>query len=195
MDISAICVFCGSNPGARPAYTEAALTLGRELARQSIGLVYGGANNGLMGSLADTVLAEGGRVVGVIPETLIKREVAHTGLTELHVVGSMHERKAMMAGRADGFVALPGGLGTLEEICETITWSQLGLQEKPCAFLNVDGYYEHMRAHFDRMVDMKFLKPEHRSMIIFEDDPARLLDRFRSYVHPRVSKWLDRKTA
>jgi uncharacterized protein (TIGR00730 family) len=195
MRISAVCVFCGSNPGAKPVYTESALALGRELARQGIELVYGGANNGLMGSLADTVLAGGGRVVGIIPERLMQREVAHTGLTELHVVESMHERKAGMAGRADGFVALPGGLGTLEEICETLTWSQLGIQEKPCAFLNVDGYYEHMRAHFDRMVEMKFLKPEHRSMIIFEDDPARLLDRLRSYVHPRVGKWLDRKDA
>ncbi|MCD0505303.1 TIGR00730 family Rossman fold protein [Bordetella petrii] len=192
MKIQNICVYCGSNSGSRPDYAEGARELARELVRRDIGLVYGGASVGIMGVVADAVMAEGGRVIGIIPEPLMRKELGHRGLTELHVVQSMHERKTMMAERSDGFVALPGGAGTLEEIFETWTWAQLGMHEKPCGLLNVAGYYDQMAAFLDHAVQESFMRAEHRAMLIVEDQPAALLDRYASYQPPTVSKWIDR---
>jgi uncharacterized protein (TIGR00730 family) len=188
-----VCVFCGSNPGRRPEYAEAAREMGRVLVDRGIGLVYGGGKVGLMGIVADTVLAGGGEVVGVIPEALMAREVGHLGLTELHVVRTMHERKALMADRADAFVAMPGGFGTFEEFCEVLTWSQLGFHPKPCGLLNVAGYYDPLLALFDRGVDEGFIPPGHRGLVIEESDPARLLDRFAGFRPPATSKWITRE--
>ena len=185
-----ICVFCGSNAGRRPEYAEAAREMGRVLVERGIGLVYGGGNVGLMGIVADTVLAAGGEVVGVIPEALMAREVGHAGLTEMHVVRTMHERKALMADRADGFVALPGGFGTFEEFCEVLTWSQLGFHPKPCGLLNVAGYYDLLLALFSHAVDEGFVPPQHRALVIEETDPARLLDRFADFRPPTAGKWI-----
>jgi uncharacterized protein (TIGR00730 family) len=187
-----ICVFCGSSPGADPAYAEAAADLGRLLAGRGLGLVYGGGHVGLMGVLADAALAAGGRVTGVIPEALAAKELAHGGLTELVVVGSMHERKARMSELSDAFIALPGGIGTLEEWFEVWTWSQLGFQPKPCGMLNVAGYYDHLLAFLDHMTAERFLSPPHRSMAIVEDRADRLLDRLASYQPPRAEKWIGR---
>lgn len=187
-----ICVFCGSNPGADPAYAEAAADLGRLLAGRGLTLVYGGGHVGLMGVLADAALAAGGLVTGVIPEALAAKELAHRGLTELKVVGSMHERKALMSELSDAFIALPGGIGTLEEWFEVWTWSQLGFQPKPCGMLNVAGYYDHLLAFLDHMTAERFLAPPHRSMAIVEDRVDRLLDRLASYQPPRAAKWIDR---
>ena len=187
-----ICVFCGSNPGAEPAYAEAAADLGRLLAGRGLTLVYGGGHVGLMGVLADATLAAGGRVTGVIPEALAAKELAHAGLTDLVVVGSMHERKALMSELSDAFIALPGGIGTLEEWFEVWTWSQLGFQPKPCGMLNVAGYYDHLLAFLDHMTEERFLSPPHRSMAIVEDRADRLLDRLASYQPPRAEKWIDR---
>lgn len=187
-----ICVFCGSSPGADPAYAEAAADLGRLLAGRGLTLVYGGGHVGLMGVLADAALAAGGRVTGVIPEALAAKELAHGGLTELVVVGSMHERKALMSELSDAFIALPGGIGTLEEWFEVWTWSQLGFQPKPCGMLNVAGYYGHLLAFLDHMTAERFLSPPHRSMAIVEDRADRLLDRLASYQPPRAEKWIDR---
>jgi uncharacterized protein (TIGR00730 family) len=187
-----ICVFCGSNPGADPAYTEAAGDLGRLIAGRGLGLVYGGGHVGLMGVLADAALAAGGRVTGVIPEALAAKELAHRGLTDLMVVGSMHERKALMSELSDAFIALPGGIGTLEEWFEVWTWSQLGFQPKPCGMLNVAGYYDHLLAFLDHMTTERFLSPPHRSMALVEDRADRLLDRLASYQPPRAEKWIDR---
>jgi uncharacterized protein (TIGR00730 family) len=186
-----ICVFCGSNAGARPEYAGAARAMGRALLERGIGLVYGGGNVGLMGIVADTVLAGGGEVIGVIPEALMAREVGHDALTELHVVRTMHERKAMMADRADGFVALPGGFGTLEEFFEVLTWSQLGVHPKPCGLLNVAGYYDPLLALVDRGVEEGFIPPRHRALVIEETDPARLIDRFAAFVPPATAKWIE----
>jgi uncharacterized protein (TIGR00730 family) len=187
-----ICVFCGSNPGADPAYAEAAADLGRLLAGRGLTLVYGGGHVGLMGVLADAALAAGGRVTGVIPEALAAKELAHGGLTGLEVVGSMHERKALMSELSDAFIALPGGIGTLEEWFEVWTWSQLGFQPKPCGMLNVAGYFDHLLAFLDHMTAERFLSPPHRSMAIVEDRADRLLDRLASYQPPRAGKWIDR---
>lgn len=187
-----ICVFCGSSPGADPAYAEAAADLGRLLAARGLTLVYGGGHVGLMGVLADAALAAGGRVTGVIPEALAAKELAHGGLTELKVVASMHERKALMSELSDAFIALPGGIGTLEEWFEVWTWSQLGFQPKPCGMLNVAGYYDHLLAFLDHMTAERFLSPPHRSMAIVEDRADRLLDRLASYQPPRAEKWIDR---
>ena len=187
-----ICVFCGSSPGADPAYAEAAADLGRLLAGRGLTLVYGGGHVGLMGVLADAALAAGGRVTGVIPEALAAKELAHGGLTDLVVVGSMHERKALMSELSDAFIALPGGIGTLEEWFEVWTWSQLGFQPKPCGMLNVAGYYDHLLAFLDHMTEERFLSPPHRSMAIVEDRADRLLDRLASYQPPRAEKWIDR---
>lgn len=185
-----VCVFCGSNPGRRPEYAEAAREMGRVLVDRGIGLVYGGGKVGLMGIVADTVLAGGGEVIGVIPEALMAREVGHPGLTEMHVVRTMHERKAMMADRADAFVAMPGGFGTFEEYCEVLTWSQLGFHPKPCGLLNVAGYYDPLLALFDRGVEEGFVPQHHRALVIEETDPARLLDRFAGFRPPSTSKWI-----
>ncbi len=164
--------------------------MGRVLVERGLGLVYGGGNVGLMGIVADTVLAGAGEVVGVIPEALMAREVGHSGLTELHVVRTMHERKAMMADRADAFVAMPGGFGTFEEFCEVLTWSQLRFHPKPCGLLNVAGYYDPLLALFDRGAEEGFIPPQHRALVIEETDPARLLDRFATFRPPTTSKWI-----
>ena len=187
-----ICVFCGSNMGLRPGYAEAASALGSEIARRDLGLVYGGGRVGLMGVVADAVLEGGGRVVGVIPESLMGKEVDHEGLTALEVVSSMHERKARMAELSSGFVALPGGLGTLEELFEVWTWGQLGFHHKPCGLLDVDGYYASLLDFLDRSVDEGFVRPVHRSMLVVEEEAADLLDRLRDWIPPIVEKWLDR---
>jgi len=175
--LSRVCVFCGSSEGARPAYAEAARRLGAELVARKIGLVYGGCAVGLMGVLADTVLGLGGEVVGVIPEPLVTRELAHTGLTELRVVASMHERKATMASLADGFITLPGGLGTLDEMFEILTWAQLGIHTKPVGVLNVDGYWDGLGRLLGHAVEERFVRPEYAALLLFADSPAELLDR------------------
>ena len=173
-----ICVYCGSSDGARPEYLQAAAALGRAMLEKDIDLVYGGASVGLMGTLADTVLNGGGRVTGVIPEPLLNREISHPGLTELLVVGSMHERKAMMADLSDGFIALPGGIGTMEELFEILTWSHLGIHKKICALLNVVGYYDHLNAFMQHGVNQGFIKKETETKLIIKEDPKALLDLF-----------------
>ena len=190
--IQRVCVFCGSNDGARPEYLTAATALGKQLAARNIGLVYGGAGVGLMGAVADAVLAAGGEVTGVMPRSLVEREVAHSKLRDLRVVGSMHERKALMAELADAFIALPGGLGTLEEFFEVWTWAQLGEHSKPLGMLNVAGYYDPLLVFFDHLVNERFIHPEHRAMVLVEQDSAILLSRLTVYNPPLVSKWIDR---
>lgn len=191
--LSSVCVFAGSSPGARPEYAAAARTLGRSLAGEGIALIYGGGSVGLMGILADEALAEGGSVIGVIPRALFEREVGHDDLTELRVVESMHERKAQMADLADAFIALPGGMGTLEELFETLTWGQLGYHDKPCGLLNISGYWDDMLAALDRAVGERFLADAHRQMLLVEEEPHALLELLRAYVPPRVQKWLGRE--
>jgi uncharacterized protein (TIGR00730 family) len=188
-----LCVFCGSSPGVRPEYAAAARGLGALMAERGIGLVYGGARVGLMGAVADAVLAGGGEAVGVIPHALVSREVAHGGLTALHVVDTMHQRKAMMADLSDGFVALPGGFGTFEEFCEVLTWSQLGFHPKPCGLLNVAGYYAPLLALFDHGVGEGFIRPQHRALVLEETEPAALLARMEAFVAPTVGKWIGRE--
>lgn len=188
-----VCVFCGSTPGARPAYIAAAQTLSRYLVTQGHAILYGGGNTGLMAVVADTALAMGGSVTGVMPTALIERERAHTGLTKMHVTGSMHERKALMAQLADAFIALPGGFGTLEEFCEIVTWAQLGMHRKPCGILNVDGYYDNLLRMFDRAVQEEFVKPAHRQLMISDTDPAALVDRLLVYQMPRVDKFIEER--
>jgi uncharacterized protein (TIGR00730 family) len=173
------CVFCGSNRGANPLYAAAAAELARCLVADGIGIVYGGGKVGLMGVLADAALAQGGQVIGVIPRMLVEREIAHQGLSELHVVGSMHERKALMADLSDAFIAMPGGYGTLDELCEILTWTQLELQRKPIGMLNVAGYFDRLLALFDHAVEEQFVKPTHRDMIVTEGDASTLIARMR----------------
>lgn len=187
-----ICVFCGSRTGALPEYQAVAQAVGVALAQRQITLVYGGGNVGLMGILADAVLRHGGTAIGVIPRALVHREVAHTQLSELCVVGSMHERKQQMADLSDGFIALPGGIGTLEEFTEIFTWAQLGLHLKPCGLLNVAGYYDRLIEFLDHTVAEGFLAAEHRSMLLVAHEPEHLLEMFRNYKPPRVERWLDR---
>ena len=184
-----ICVFCGSSPGAHPDYARAARDAGALLAKESIGLVYGGASTGLMGEIADAVLGAGGEVIGVIPEHLKAREVAHRGLSDLRVVSSMHERKAMMADLADGFIGLPGGLGTLEEFFEVATWSQLGIQAKPTALLNVRGYYDLLDRFLAHAVEEGFLRAENRALVTISAELPVLLEALRSF-RPATEKWL-----
>ena len=181
-----VCIFTGSRRGASPDYAAAAKQLGQELVARGYGLVYGGGNVGLMNVIADTVLALAGEVVGVIPNALVSKEVAHRGLTELHRVGSMHERKALMAELSDGFIAMPGGIGTMEEFFEVLSWAQLGLHEKPCGLLNVSGYYDSLIQFLDHAVSQDFIKPKHRALLIVEREPAKLLDRFEEFLreHP-----------
>lgn len=190
--MKSVCVFCGSSPGADPAYVAAARAVGAEIAGRGLTLVYGGAKVGLMGAVADAAVGAGGRVIGVLPVALEKKEIAHFGLAELEIVGSMHERKARMAELSDGFVALPGGAGTLEEIFEIWTWGQLGFHAKPAGFLNVGGYYDKLAGFLDHTVDQAFVKPVHRQMLTFHDDPAALLDAMAAYQAPATEKWLER---
>jgi len=185
-----LCVFCGSSFGAREVYRTSTRAFGELLARRGIELVYGGAHAGLMGVLADAVLASGGQVTGVLPEALKERELAHLGLSDLRIVGSMHERKALMASLSDGFVALPGGIGTLEELFEVWTWSQLGLHAKPCALLDVDGFYGGLSMFMDHLVEQGFLRPKQRESLIVDTDPAALLERMASYRAEPVIKWI-----
>jgi uncharacterized protein (TIGR00730 family) len=187
-----ICVFAGSRSGARPEYVEAARQLGRILVERNYGLVYGGGNIGLMGVLADAVLEADGHVIGVIPEPFVVREVAHRGLSELRVVQSMHERKAVMAELSDGFIALPGGIGTMEEFFEVLSWAQLGIHTKPCGLLNVRNYYQDIVEFLDRAVEEGFLKPQHRSLLLVESEPDPLLEHFERFAAPRVTRWFDR---
>jgi uncharacterized protein (TIGR00730 family) len=191
-EFRSICVFCGSNFGSRPEYSTAAEQVGELLAGHGIALVYGGGKVGLMGKLADAVLSAGGRVTGVIPQALMLKEIGHEGLTELKIVSSMHERKALMAELADGFIALPGGFGTLDEFCEILTWGQLGLHHKPCGVLNVNGYYNHFSRLLDQAVSEQFLRPLHRAMVICDDYPENLLRRMMQYEAPLTGKWIDR---
>ncbi len=187
------CVFCGSRNGTRDQYVAAARRMGEALARRGIGLVYGGGGIGLMGVLADAAVSAGGDVIGVIPEALMAREVAHRGLTDLRVVASMHERKALMAELADAFVALPGGFGTLEEFCEALTWVQLGIHRKPCGLLNVEGFFDPLLALFDHAVRERFVSPDHRSLVVVEEDPERLLDALSRWEPPALERWMGRE--
>jgi len=193
--IRRLCVFCGSSAGREPGYRHLAESLARALAERGIGIVYGGASVGLMGALADAALAAGGEVIGVIPQALIEREIGHRGLTELRIVGSMHERKALMAELADGFVALPGGVGTLEELFEVWTWAQLGLHAKPCALLDTDGFYAPLIAFLDHQVKAGFVRVAHRDMLLTAHSPEELLTAFAVYRAPRVGKWLEAPAA
>jgi hypothetical protein len=187
-----VCVFTGSNAGIRTEYRDAAQRFGRLLAERGIGLVYGGARVGLMGAVADATLDAGGTVIGVIPQALVAKEIAHAGLTELRVVASMHERKAAMADLSDAFVALPGGWGTLEEFFEMLTWAQLGLHRKACGLLNVSGYFDALLAFADHAVDQGFLRRENRDMVLVAAAPSDLLDRLAHYQPSPVEKWIDR---
>jgi uncharacterized protein (TIGR00730 family) len=194
MALRRVCVFCGSSSGRRPDYLDAARALGTELADRGIGLVYGGAHVGLMGAVADTCRAAGGAVTGVIPASLVEAEVAHTGLDDLRIVGSMHERKALMSELSDGFVALPGGFGTLEEFCEALTWSQLGLHQppKPCGLLDVAGFFSPLVALFDEAMDEGFVRPGHRGLVLVASAPRELLDALAAWEEPPPTrKWVD----
>ena len=190
MPLSKLCVFCGSSAGARPEYAAAARALGGLLVERGVGLVYGGGGTGLMAQVADAVLDAGGEVVGVMPRALVAREAAHRGLSDLRLVDTMHERKALMAELADGFLALPGGLGTLEELFEVWTWAQLGVHAKPCGLLNSAGYYAPLLAFLDRAVDERFVRTQYRAMLLVEDEPAALLDRMAAYEAPAVTRWV-----
>lgn len=183
-------IFCGSREGSSPSYVEAARGMGKTLARRGIRMVYGGGRIGLMGAVADAALEEGGEVVGVIPEALLAREIAHADLNKLHVVGSMHERKKLMADLSDGFIALPGGYGTLEEFLEVLSWAQLGIHEKPCALLDVNGFWKPLSTLFDEAVAEGFVPPNHRSLVLQEQDPHALLDLMERYTPPRTRKWV-----
>lgn len=188
-----ICVYCGSSTGQNPEYRRAARTLGHGLAGRNIGLVYGGASVGIMGAVADAALERGGEVIGVIPRALATREVAHPTLNDLLVVDSMHERKAKMADLSDGFIALPGGWGTIEEIFEMLTWAQLGFHRKPCGLLNTAGYYDQLFGFLEHAFDQEFVRQEYRPMLMMENSAGVLLDRYAEYRAPRVKKWIDRE--
>jgi uncharacterized protein (TIGR00730 family) len=189
-----ICVFCGSSAGTRPQYRKCAEELGAEFARRNIGLVYGGGNVGLMGAIADAVLESGGEAIGVIPEHLMTREIGHKQLTKLHIVHSMHERKALMADLSDAFIALPGGFGTFEEFFEVLTWSQLGLHLKPCGIVNVLNYYSPLLAMLDHAVEERFLKAQNRALVLSAENPQALLQALEEWRPVHVEKWLDRET-
>jgi uncharacterized protein (TIGR00730 family) len=192
MGVRRVCVFCGSSYGARLEYASAASAVGQGLALRGIGLVYGGARVGLMGCVAEAALQAGGEVIGVIPASLVAKEIAHTGVSDLRIVSSMHERKALMAELSDAFLALPGGMGTLEELCEVLTWSQLGLHRKPCGLLNVAGYYDPLLDLFDHAVSEGFLKRVHREMVLSGADPDILIPSLLEYRVPVVDKWVER---
>ncbi len=186
-----ICIYCGSSPGARPEYIETAEKLGRLLVQKKIDLVYGGARVGVMAAIANAVLGHGGEVIGVMPRFLTEKEVAHTGLTELRTVETMHERKKLMTELADGFIALPGGMGTLDELFETLTWAQLGLHQKPIGLLNVCSYYDFLLQFLENGAEERFLSQAHRDMLIVENDAAKLLARLEGYRAQQTEKWLD----
>jgi|SRR5579859_1633413 len=188
--IHRLCIFCGSSTGSRSVYAEAAAQLGRELASAGVTLVFGGGRVGLMGILADSALAAGGQVIGVMPRSLVEKEIAHASLTKLHVVESMHERKALMADLADAFLLLPGGFGSWEEFCEIVTWLQLGIHRKPCAILNVAGYYDGLLSLADHALAEGFLRPAHHKMVIVEKQPQALLSRLATAEIPSEVKWV-----
>ncbi len=188
-----VCVYCGSSDGKKDAYKAAARELGRAMLEKGLGLVYGGAQIGIMGEIANTVMDGGGEVIGIMPKSLADREIYHTGLTRLEIVDSMHERKAMMAELSDGFIALPGGLGTIEEIFEVLTWAQLGFHRKPCALLNAIGYYDNLCAFLNHTVIEGFVNTASRAMLMTESDPRVLLERFENYQAPVVNKWIDKE--
>lgn len=188
--MKSICVYCGSSSGTKQAYHDAAFRTGQMLAEEGIAVVYGGAKVGLMGTVADGALSAGGKVIGILPKALQEKELAHEGLSELHIVSSMHERKAMMADKSDGFIALPGGAGTLEEIFEVWTWGQLGYHRKPCGFLNIEGYYDQLISFLDHQQAEGFMKVEMRGILQNADTPEALLAKFRSYEAPSVPKWV-----
>ena len=188
--MKSVCIYCGSSPGARPVYLELALAMGRSLAQRGITLVYGGAAVGLMGAVADGALAAGGRVIGVIPHSLESKEIAHRGLTELHIVSGMHERKAMLIDLADALIALPGGFGTWDELCEAVTWAQLGAHAKPCGILNIDGYYDGLLTQLDRAVADGFVRAHHRDILVVDADVESLLDRISVHRIPNLPKWI-----
>ena len=190
-ELSSICIFCGSNAGARPAYVETAEAVGRGLARRGVRVVYGGAKVGMMGALADAARSEGGEVVGVMPEAIFDREIGHTGLDDLRVVGSMHERKALMAELSDAFIALPGGVGTLEELFEVYTWAQLGIHDKPLGVLDVAGYYRPLVAFLDHAVREHFVRASTRSLLAFGEDLDDLLAALEAWRPPTEDKWMD----
>lgn len=190
-----LCVYCGSNSGTSPAFTDAAVELGKALASRGIGLVYGGGHVGLMGVIADAVLAGGGEVIGVIPQSLQDKELGHAGLTELHVVSSMHERKQRMADLSDGFIAMPGGIGTLEELFETFTWLQLGFHDKPVALLNVSGFYNGIVAFVSQLTRDGFLKPAHEACLLVDDRVEPLLEKMQHFQPPELGKWMERMKA
>ena len=183
-----IAVYCGSSPGKNPAYMEAAVSLGKVLADRNITLVYGGGSVGLMGILARAVVEQGGNVIGVIPKAIAEMEVAYTDLQDLRIVDDMHSRKALMADLADAFIALPGGLGTVEELMEILTWSQLGFHQKPAGILNIAGFFDPMLAFLERLSEEEFIAPEHKSMLMVDNSPEGLLQRFSEYTPPRVDK-------
>ena len=190
--MQSVCVFCGSSPGIDPAYAQAARSLGRTLAEANVRLVFGGGHVGLMGVISNAALEAGGEAIGIIPKSLVERELAHPGLTDLRIVGSMHERKAMMSDLSEGFITLPGGTGTLEEFFEVLTWAQLGEHEKPCGLLNIAGYYDPLLAVFDQMVDEGFLSASNRALVLVESEPDKLLRRLDLYRPPEIPKWIDR---
>ena len=189
-----LCVYCGSSSGGQPDYVRVARQLARSMVNRNIDLVYGGASVGIMGEIANAVLEAGGNVIGIIPKGLFVKEVAHTGITELREVGSMHERKSLMADLSDGFIALPGGFGTIEEIFEIITWSQLGMHRKPCGMLNVCHYYDKLIDFLDHAVSEQFIKTTHRSTILIDECPDALLEKFETYKAPETAKWINRKS-
>lgn len=188
--IRRVCVFCGSSPGRDPVFRRAAEAMAAALVARGWGLVYGGGDVGLMGVIADAMMAAEGEVIGVIPQALFDREVGHSGITQLHVVANMHQRKEQMYDLADAFVALPGGMGTLEELLETLTWIQLGLHAKPCGLLNVEGYYDPLLVMLDRALEHGFVRPQHRRLLMAESEPNRLLERFAEYREPVLAKWI-----
>ena len=193
MNIKRVCVFCGSSVGGDPALAAAAKTVGEVLARRGLELVYGGGNVGLMGIVADAALGGGGRVTGVIPQALVDRELAHRGISDLRIVSSMHERKALMADLSDAFIALPGGYGTIEEFCEILTWAQLGLHQKPFGLLNVQRFYDAFIAHIDHAVRMKFIRQQHRELLLVDTTIEGLLEQFARFKPLPVHKWIDRE--
>jgi uncharacterized protein (TIGR00730 family) len=185
-----VCVFCGSNTGARDVYASAARELGQAMVKKDLGLVYGGARVGLMGAIADSVLAAGGEVIGVMPGFLVEKEIAHEDLTALRVVDSMNARKQLMGDLADGFIALPGGFGTLDEFFEVVTWTQLNMHTKPCGLLDVDGYYRQLMKFLDHAAAEQFIRAEHRSVVLVDEDPNALLGKMESFRAPVITKWM-----